>query len=220
MAKEAKKTEISYSFEQSLVPDGETVFCGADEAGRGPLAGRVYAAACILPKDAESIPELAFLNDSKKLTEKKRDELAEVIKRVAVAYCIEYAEVEEIERDNILNAALHSMDRAIKGLKVKAGFALVDGNKTTGIETPCVSVVSGDARCPSIAAASILAKTARDAYCKETLDVLYPEYGFAVHKGYGTKAHYKAVDEHGLCPEHRPSFFKKYFEKQRENDGK
>ena len=203
-----------------MAPENALI-CGADEAGRGPLAGRVYAAAVILPENAADIPGLAGLNDSKKLSEKKRDELAAVIKSVAKAYCIAYAEVEEIERVNILHAALGCMDRAIKGLSVKADYALIDGNKTDGIETPCRCVIGGDAKCPSIAAASILAKTERDRYCKEVLDVRYPEYGFAVHKGYGTKAHYAAVDTYGLCEEHRPSFFKKYFEqKQREHEGK
>lgn len=214
MSKTTKeKTEISIEYERSLY-EGHKIVCGADEAGRGPLAGRVYAAAVILPENYEEIPELCAVNDSKKLSEKKRDELAEVIKEKSLAWCVAYAEVEEIEKINILAAALLSMDRAIKGLKIKPEFALIDGNKTGGIETPCVAVIGGDARCPSIAAASILAKTERDRYCYEYLDRNFPEYGFAKHKGYGTKAHYEAVDKYGLCPEHRPSFFKKYFEKK------
>ena len=208
-----KETTISYEFEKKLYGDYKIV-CGADEAGRGPLAGRVYAAAVILPENYEEIPELAAVNDSKKLSEKKRDALAEVIKEKALAWCVAYAEVDEIEEINILNAALVSMNRAINGLKVKAEFALIDGNKNMNIETPSVPVIDGDALCPSIAAASILAKTERDRYCYEYLDKEFPEYGFAKHKGYGTKAHYEAVDKYGLCKEHRPSFFKKYFEKK------
>ena len=208
-----KETTISYEFEKKLYGDYKIV-CGADEAGRGPLAGRVYAAAVILPENYEEIPELAAVNDSKKLSEKKRDALAEVIKEKALAWCVAYAEVDEIEEINILNAALVSMNRAINGLKVKAEFALIDGNKNMNIETPSIPVIDGDALCPSIAAASILAKTERDRYCYEYLDKEFPEYGFAKHKGYGTKAHYEAVDKYGLCKEHRPSFFKKYFEKK------
>ncbi len=205
--------EISYEFERSLVPDG-TLYCGVDEAGRGPLVGRVYAAAVILPENYAEIPGLADLNDSKKLTEKKRDALAELIKEHAVAYGVGYASVEEIEQINILAAAMLSMNRAMEKLEPKAAFALIDGNCSKNISLPCKTVVGGDAKCPSIAAASILAKTERDAYCKNELDVKYPEYGFSVHKGYGTKAHYAAVEAYGLCPEHRPSFFKKYFAKK------
>ncbi len=203
----------SYDYEKALAPAGG-ILCGADEAGRGPLAGRVYAAAVILPDNAADIPALAGLNDSKKLSEKKRAALAEAIKEYAVAYAVCFAEVEEIERDNILKAALHTMDRAIAALAAKPDFALIDGNKTDGIRVPCRAVVSGDALCPSIAAASILAKTERDRYCVEVLEKQYPGYGFAIHKGYGTKAHYEAVDRLGLCEAHRPSFFKKYFEKR------
>lgn len=206
-------SEISLEYEKSLCPAGK-VICGADEAGRGPLAGRVYAAAVILPDNFEEIEELRSLNDSKKLSEKKRDALAEVIKQKAKAWCIAYAEVDEIESVNILNAALLSMNRAINGLEIKADFALIDGNSTKNIETACKSVVGGDAKCPSIAAASILAKTERDRYCYEYLDKEFPEYSFAKHKGYGTKEHYAAVEKYGLCKEHRPSFFKKYFEKK------
>ena len=214
MSKEKKETLISYEYEKTLYGNYKIV-CGADEAGRGPLAGRVYAAAVILPENYEEIPELAAVNDSKKLSEKKRDALAEVIKEKSLAWCVAYAEVDEIEKVNILNAALLCMNRAINGLKVKAEFALIDGNKNTNIETPSVPVIDGDALCPSIAAASILAKTERDRYCYEYLDKEFPEYGFAKHKGYGTKAHYEAVEKWGLCKEHRPSFFKKYFEKKK-----
>lgn len=139
--------------------------------------------------------------------------MAEAIKTHAKAYAVAFCSVEEIEEYNILGAALLAMNRAIAALPVSPDFALIDGNQTKTIKIPCRSVIGGDAKCPSIAAASILAKTARDAYCRDELDKTYPEYGFAVHKGYGTKAHYAAIEKYGLCPEHRPSFFKKYFEK-------
>ena len=207
----AEKPQISIEFEKSLYGNAKIV-CGVDEAGRGPLAGRVYAAAVILPENLSEISELEKLNDSKKLSEKKRDELAEVIKAKAKAWCIAYADVEEIEEINILNAALLAMNRAIDGLSEKPEFALIDGNCTKNIKINCKSVVGGDAKCPSIAAASILAKTERDRYCYDYLDKEFPEYGFAKHKGYGTKVHYEAVKKYGLCKEHRPSFFKKFFE--------
>ena len=210
----SQKTEISIEYEKTLYEDAKVV-CGVDEAGRGPLAGRVYAAAVILPENFSEISELEKLNDSKKLSEKKRDELAEVIKQKARAWCIAYSEVEEIEEINILNAALLAMNRAIDGLEIKPDFALIDGNCTRNIKAKCKSVVGGDAKCPSIAAASILAKTERDKYCYEYLDKEFPEYEFSKHKGYGTKAHYEAVKKYGLCKEHRPSFFKKFFEAQK-----
>lgn len=206
--KKETKSEISFEFEKSLY-NGAQVVCGVDEAGRGPLAGRVYAAAVILPENYEEIPELCAVNDSKKLSEKKRDALAQVIKEKSKAWCIAYTEVEEIEKINILNAALLAMNRAIEGLSIKADFALIDGNCTKNINVKCMSVVGGDAKCPSIAAASILAKTARDKYCIEYLDKEYPEYAFAKHKGYGTKVHYEAIEKYGLCPEHRASFIHK-----------
>ena len=165
----------------------------------------VYAAAVILPDNYQEILALSGLNDSKKLSEKKRDVLAEAIKTYAKAYAVAFSTVEEIEEYNILGAALLAMNRAIAALPVSPDFALIDGNQTKTIKIPCRSVIGGDA--------SILAKTARDAYCRDELDKTYPEYGFAVHKGYGTKAHYAAIEKYGLCPEHRPSFFKKYFEK-------
>ena len=213
MSKEKIKSEISMEYERSLY-NGKKIVCGVDEAGRGPLAGNVYAAAVILPENYEEIPELSPLNDSKKLSEKKRDELAKVIKEKSIAYCVAFATVQEIEKINILNAALLAMKRAIEGLEIKPEFALIDGNCTKNLPIECKSVVSGDAKCPSIAAASILAKTERDKYCYEYLDKIYPQYCFAKHKGYGTKLHYDAVEKYGLCKEHRPSFFKKYFEKK------
>lgn len=211
---EKKKNDdifISYDYEKSLYGDCNTV-CGVDEAGRGPLAGRVYAAAVILPENYQEIPELYALNDSKKLSEKKRDLLAEAIKKHAVSYCISFSEVEEIENVNILNAALISMDRAIKGLSKNVELALIDGNRNKHISVPSICVIKGDGKCPSIAAASILAKTERDRYCYEYLHKEFPEYNFAKHKGYGTTEHYEAVKKYGLCKEHRPSFFKKKYE--------
>lgn len=183
--------------------------CGIDEAGRGPLAGDVYAAAVIFDEGVI----IDGINDSKKLTEKKREQLFDEICEKAKAYCIATATVAEIEEINILNAAMLAMSRAYDGLSVKADIILVDGNKLPPIEGNVRDVVKGDATSASIAAASILAKVARDRYMDE-LAVQYPEYAFEKHKGYGTKAHYAAVDKYGLCPAHRPSFFKKYFEKK------
>ena len=185
------------------------VVCGIDEAGRGPLAGDVYAAAVIFDEGTV----IDGINDSKKLTEKKREQLFDEIIAKAKAYCIATASIAEIEEINILNAAMLAMKRAYEGLGISADIILVDGNKTPPIDGEIRTVVKGDATSASIAAASILAKVARDRYMDE-LAVQYPEYGFEKHKGYGTKVHYAAVDKHGLCPAHRPSFFKKYYEKK------
>ncbi len=193
------------------------VVCGVDEAGRGPLVGRVYAAAVILPALNEENEVFAALNDSKKLTEKKRFELAPKIKEMAISWCVAYSEVSEIEEINILEASLLAMRRAISGLSAKPEYALIDGNISRDFDKAGVkakAIVGGDGISLSIAAASILAKTERDKYCMEYLDKTYPEYGFAGHKGYGTKAHYAAIDKYGPCPEHRMSFLKKYFEKK------
>lgn len=185
------------------------VFCGIDEAGRGPLAGDVYAAAVILPEGLE----IPGLNDSKKLSEKRREELAPIIKEQAAAWCIASASVAEIEALNILQAALLAMQRAVAGLKTQPVFAITDGNQAPVLPMPVQTVIGGDAQSASIAAASVLAKTARDAALRE-LDAQYPQYGFAAHKGYGTKAHYEAIDQYGICPAHRPSFLKKYYERK------
>ncbi len=193
------------------------IVCGVDEAGRGPLVGRVYAAAVILPALDEENEVFAALNDSKKLTEKKRFELAPKIKDMAISYCVAYSEVQEIEEINILEASLLAMRRAISGLSVKPEYALIDGNISRDFDKAGVTakaIVGGDGISLSIAAASILAKTERDKYCMEYLDKEYPQYGFASHKGYGTKAHYAAIDKYGPCPEHRMSFLRKYFEKK------
>lgn len=179
--------------------------CGVDEAGRGPLAGPVYAAAVILSPEYPIIG----LNDSKKLSEKKREALYDIIIEEAVAYCIASASVEEIETYNILGATYLAMTRAVEGLSQTPALALIDGNRIPpNLTVPAKTVVKGDALSESIAAASILAKVSRDRVLKE-LDKQYPQYGFAVHKGYGTAAHTAALREFGPCPEHRPSFLRK-----------
>jgi len=193
-----------WELENELFDSGIGILCGVDEAGRGPLAGPVCAAACILPRGLE----IEGLNDSKKLTEKRRDALYDVITEKAVAYGIAFATVEEIEELNILGATYLAMNRAIGQLSVKPELALIDGNRNAGIEVPSQTVVKGDSKCADIAAASILAKVTRDRYMLE-LDKEYPMYGFGKHKGYGTKDHYAAIREHGMCPAHRPSFLKK-----------
>ena len=193
-----------WELENELFDSGIGVICGVDEAGRGPLAGPVCAAACILPRGLE----IEGLNDSKKLTEKRRDALYDVIKEKAVSYGIGFATVEEIEELNILGATYLAMNRAIEQLLVTPDLALIDGNRNAGIQVNSQPVVKGDSKCADIAAASILAKVTRDRYMLE-LDKEYPMYGFAKHKGYGTKDHYAAIREHGISPAHRPSFLKK-----------
>ena len=197
-------------YENKAIESGYKNICGVDEAGRGPLAGPVCAAAVILPEGKI----IEGVNDSKKLTEKKREELFDVIKEEAVAYSVGWASVEEVEEINILNAAMLAMKRAVEGLSVKADFAYIDGNKIPNVEIPCEAVVKGDAKSMSIAAASILAKVSRDRLMQE-LAKDYPEYGFEKHKGYGTKAHNEAILKYGVTPIHRMSFLKKLFEKQK-----
>ncbi len=194
---------LTYELEEKYTNEGYRVICGCDEAGRGPLAGPVVAAACVLPQGLY----IEGLNDSKKLSEKKREALFEVIKAEAVAYSIASASVEEIEEINILNASMLAMKRAIEGLSVKADFALIDGNVVRGFDIDAVAVVKGDATSPSIAAASILAKVTRDRLLCE-YDKEYPEYQFAKHKGYGTKIHTEAIKKYGVLPIHRRSFLK------------
>ncbi len=199
-----------YEFDKEIKNEnGIELLCGVDEAGRGPLAGDVYAAAVIFPDNVI----IEGINDSKKLSEKKREALFDEIKEKALAYCIATASVSEIEDINILNAAMLAMKRAVEGLNLTPEVVLIDGNKTPDISVKAISVVKGDAKSQSVAAASILAKVARDRYMKE-MDKKYPEYQFSKHKGYGTKLHYEMVDKYGLCDIHRPSFFKKYFEKK------
>ena len=182
------------------------VICGVDEAGRGPLAGPVCAAGVILP-EGEIIPGL---NDSKKLTDKKRRELFPIIKEKAIAYGIAFASEAEIDEINILQATFLAMKRAIAQLDGKADFALVDGNRETDFGIPCLTVIKGDSRSANIAAASVLAKVTRDIYMEELAEQ-YPQYGFEIHKGYGTKAHYAALTEHGMCDAHRRSFLRKFY---------
>ena len=192
-----------YSLEKVCFEKGYQYVCGVDEAGRGPLCGPVFAAACILPLDLE----IEGLNDSKKLTEKKREKLFDVIKEKALAYCIASASVEEIDATNILEADLLAMRRAIDGLEIKADFALIDGNINRDFQIDSAAIVKGDATSMSIAAASILAKVARDRICVD-LDREYPQYGIAKHKGYGTKAHMDALRQYGPSPIHRKKFIR------------
>lgn len=191
---------LDFTYVNECYAAGYTAVCGIDEAGRGPLAGNVVAAAVILPHGLF----IEGLNDSKKLSEKKREPLFEVIMREAVT-SVAWATPAEIDELNILNATMLAMNRAVKGLPVPADFALIDGNTARGFEIPTRTIVGGDAKCPSVAAASILAKVTRDRQCL-LLDSLYPEYGFARHKGYPTKEHMAKVVELGPCPEHRRSF--------------
>lgn len=199
----------TYELERKYRAEGYALVCGVDEAGRGPLSGPVYAAACILP-DGLEIPGL---NDSKKLSPKKRDALYDIICREAVAYAIAYATPEEIDTLNILNADMLAMRRAIEQLSPPASLALIDGNIARDMPIPAYPIIKGDAVSCSVAAASILAKVARDRQCMED-DRLYPQYGFAAHKGYGTKAHMDALRTYGPCPIHRRSFLKFLSEKK------
>ena len=193
-----------FCYENKAVLNGYKFICGVDEAGRGPLAGPVCAAAVILPQNFQ----IEGLDDSKKLSEKKRELLFDKIIENAVAYNIAYGTLEEIERYNILEATYIAMNKAIDGLKVKPDFALIDGNRIPkGITVPCETVVKGDSKSCSVAAASILAKVTRDRLMLE-YDKKYPQYLFAKHKGYGTKAHYEAIKKYGICEIHRKSFLK------------
>ena len=198
-----------WEIEEALQAQGITAICGVDEAGRGPLTGPVCAAAVILPDHLE----IPGLNDSKKLTDKKRRELFPIIKEQAIAYGIAFASEQEIDEINILQATFLAMQRAIDQLEGKANFALIDGNREKDFGLPVMTVVKGDSRSANIAAASVLAKVTRDMYMEELAEK-YPEYGFEIHKGYGTKAHYAALTEHDASPAHRQSFLKKFYEKQ------
>ena len=196
-------TEL-WTLENEIYAEGYKLICGVDEAGRGPLAGPVYAAAVILPRDAD----IPGLNDSKKLTEKKREALFDVITRSALSYGIASASVEEIEKLNILNATFLAMNRAVAQLDPQPELTLVDGNRNTGIETASRCIVKGDSKCADIAAASVLAKVSRDRYMLALAEE-FPEYHFEKHKGYGTKLHYEALREFGPLPVHRVSFLRK-----------
>lgn len=193
-----------WEIESALRAEGKTVICGVDEAGRGPLAGPVCAAAVILPFGLE----IEGLDDSKKLTAKKRDRLYDEIYSKAVAVGVGFADRLEIDELNILNATYLAMNRAMMNLAQGFDIAIIDGNRGEGIEYPCVTAVGGDGRSASVAAASIIAKVTRDRLM-EKLDEKYPGYGFARHKGYGTKEHYAAIRALGVCPEHRETFLRK-----------
>ena len=201
--KKAKEKPDLWEMENRLHAEGFSLICGVDEAGRGPLAGPVCAAAVILPQGLE----IDGLNDSKKLSEKKREELFPVICEKALSYSIAFASVEEIEEINILQAAMLAMKRAIGGLSLRAELALIDGNRCPETDTECRYVIGGDGKCASIAAASVLAKVTRDRLMRE-LAAKYPQYGFEKHKGYGTKAHVDALRTYGPCEIHRQSFLK------------
>lgn len=192
-----------WEIENTLYEEGYHLICGVDEAGRGPLAGPVCAAAVILPQKTE----IPGLDDSKKLTEKKREQLFPLIQEKAISWNVAFASVEEIEERNILRATFLAMNRAISGLELQTDLALIDGNQNREIEMPSRCVIHGDARCASIAAASILAKVSRDHLMLELAEQ-YPQYGFERHKGYGTKVHYEALRKYGPSPVHRLSFLK------------
>ena len=195
---------MTYEYEKQAIDEGYKVVCGVDEAGRGPLCGPVCAAAVILPLDCE----IEGINDSKKLSEKKRDMLFDIIKEKALAYSVVMVDAKTIDEINILQATFKAMREAVDGLSIKADIALIDGNQKPGLSIEERTLVKGDAKSISIAAASILAKVTRDRYCLE-MDEKYPQYQFAKHKGYGTKLHYEMIAEHGICDEHRKTFLKK-----------
>ena len=196
-----------YAWERRAAGAGYRNICGVDEAGRGPLCGPVVAAAVILPEGLE----LPGLDDSKKLTEKKREALYDAITAQAKAYGIAFVSETVIDEINILNATFVAMRQAVSRLSLPADYALVDGNRANGFSIPVECIVGGDGKSPSIAAASILAKVSRDRYMKKMAEQ-YPQYGFERHKGYGTKAHYEAIRRYGICPIHRRTFLKKILE--------
>ena len=206
--------ENLWNYEREQWNSGLTALCGVDEAGAGPLAGPVCAAAVVLPRDLNLDEALPGLNDSKKLTAKKRDVLFDQITATAEAYSIAFVTAEEIDSLDILNARMLAMNRAIEGLSIRPDLCLIDGNRDHGssvsITAPHMCLVGGDGKSASIAAASILAKVSRDRYVSGELDAKYPQYQFAKHKGYGTKLHYELLDQYGPCPEHRRSFLKKW----------
>ena len=195
-----------WEIENGIYSDEIKIICGVDEAGRGPLAGPVCAAAVILPRDLE----IPGLTDSKKLTDKKRRELMPVIKEKAVAYGMGFASETDIDEINILQATFLAMQRALDQLAVKPDLALIDGNREKDFGLPVKTVVKGDSLSANIAAASVLAKVTRDDIMVALAEE-YPQYGFEIHKGYGTKVHYAALTEHGPCPAHRKSFLKKFY---------
>lgn len=195
-------------YEKEALSQGFTLICGIDEAGRGPLAGPVYAAAVILPNGYT----VDGVNDSKKLTEKKREELFDVITMEAVSWSVGIADEKEIDEINILQATFLAMRRAVDGLSVKPDIALIDGNKAPGLDIAERTIVKGDSKSANIAAASIIAKVSRDRYMLELAEK-YPQYQFEKHKGYGTKLHYEMLDRYGISDVHRKSFLRKYLSK-------
>ena len=195
-----------WTLENQIYDEGFTLLCGVDEAGRGPLAGPVCAAAVILPRGLV----IEGLNDSKKLSEKRREELYDVIRSECISCGVAFATVEEIETRNILEATFLAMNRALEQLSPVPELALIDGNRTKGIALPSRAVIKGDAKCADIAAASVLAKVTRDRYMLQMAEQ-YPQYGFEQHKGYGTKQHYAALLQYGPSPIHRMSFLKKLY---------
>lgn len=196
---------MDFEFEFAAKSKGYSAVCGVDEAGRGPLAGPVFAAAVILPENCE----IEGLNDSKKISEKKRDALFDVIKEKAITWSVASVDEKTIDEINILQATYLAMRKAVEGLDVPADYALIDGNRMPPLEIEGETIVKGDAKSPSIAAASILAKVSRDRFMLE-LDEKYPQYQFAKHKGYGTKLHYEMLTEHGISDCHRMSFLKSF----------
>ena len=200
-----------YKYEEELYDQGFTNICGVDEAGRGPLAGPVVVAACILPP----FLRIPGINDSKKLSEKKREELYKIIVKEALAYKVVFIKNEEVDELNIYNATKKGMLEAIKGLKIEPDYVLIDAMPLGELKQSNKSIIHGDALSASIAAASILAKVSRDQYMKK-MDIKYPNYGFSRHKGYGTKAHLEALEKYGPCPIHRKTFYPvtKYYSKQ------
>lgn len=192
----------SFEYETKAKAQGYKLVCGVDEAGRGPLAGPVYAAAVILPENIE----IEGLDDSKKLSEKKREQLYGVITEKALDYCIAFASVEEIEEYNILNATMLAMERAVEGLQ-KCDMAIIDGNRMPNLDIFAQTLIKGDQKSYSVAAASILAKVSRDRLLVQ-MDAEFPQYNFKKHKGYGTKEHIENIKKYGVCKYHRPSFLK------------
>lgn len=195
---------MDYSYEIAAMNQGFKTVCGVDEAGRGPLAGPVYAAAVILPVGVE----IDGLNDSKKLSEKKREELFDIINDIAVSVCVGIATEKEIDEINILQATFLAMTRAVNGLEIPADYAIIDGNRAPKSEIATETVVKGDGKVMSVAAASIIAKVSRDRFMLEMAEK-YPQYQFQKHKGYGTKLHYEMIEKYGISPIHRKTFLKK-----------
>ena len=206
--KKVWNAEEKLKYERALQAKGVQYIAGVDEVGRGPLAGPVVCASVVMPLDAERL--VVGVDDSKKLSEKKREKLFDIIKEKAVSWSVGIASPERIDEINILQATFLAMQRAIDQLEGKAKFALIDGNRETDFGIPCQTVIKGDGRSANIAAASVLAKVTRDLYMEELAEK-YPQYGFEIHKGYGTKAHYAALTEHGMCDAHRRTFLRKFY---------